>query len=146
MRMTSLLDIQQYCNEGTFPPRKSKHYGNVTTFAICFQTDGTPTRDVRISPDGCRTVTELKDLIQANTLQWYGESFLLNAATLEVEDKPNVEGANLIKFSIENDEEWQHWRERNLVYGRQAVLKITVWLDAKRNLGLGRVASAVPAT
>jgi hypothetical protein len=144
--MTSLLDIQQYCNEGTFPPRKAKQYGNLTTFIICFHTNGTPRRDVQMSPDGCRTVTELKDLIQAYTREWYGESFLLNVATLEVEDKPKVESAKLIKFSIENDEEWQHWRERNLVNGRQAILKITVWLDAKRNPGLGRVASAVPAT
>lgn len=109
--MTSLPDVQQHCAEGPFPARKAKRYGSLTIFAIGFQTDGTPTREIRIRPDDCRTVTELENLINANTRDWFGELFLLNGATLEVEDKATVEIGSTMKFSIEHDEEWQEWKE-----------------------------------
>lgn len=140
-RMVSLRDVQHFCHNGTFPARRSRRYGNLTSFTIKLQTLGAPTREVRISPDDCRSVAELKALITANTREWYGESFLLNAATLEVEERPNVENTESIKFSIEHDDEWKEWRERVLVYGRQTVLRITVWLDPIRNPQLERVAT-----
>ena len=135
LRNTELKDIQQYCKEGTFPPRIRENYGGIVSFRLYFTMAAGPYHEVGdlLNPDECKTMTDLKRYIQDNFERWFGKDVVLEGAILRADDYPNVQVPKCTRINMDDDESWKQWRERNLAYGRRSLIEIVVKVDASQN-------------
>ena len=141
MRNTDLVDIQQYCETGTFPARRPPYEG-VVSFRLSFRLGKSGDylsghkNIMALNPDKCETVRDLKYCIKDNFKQQFGQNIVLDGATLRADNAPNVQLPTLLDISIDDDRKWQWWRERNLVYGRMSRILIGVTLVRSENAQL----------
>jgi hypothetical protein len=84
---------------------------------------------IDIHPDLCSTVLQLKQHLASNSFELWGLRFHFYGAILYLQDRPDIEEHGETALGIEQQQLYDKWRERNMVYGRQAWLRIKIVLD-----------------
>jgi hypothetical protein len=134
---TYLEDLEKWVKDGTFCPGVVPEYKDLATL-IFYMSIGDKVcnipigRPLEINPDCCYSVRKLKDYIEVHSLKTCHKPIVADGAILTVWDQPGASTGKWVKFSIEDNDIWLQWKDRNLVFGRLHRLPIYVLLDPQQ--------------
>jgi hypothetical protein len=81
---------------------------------------------ISVTPHVCKTIFDLQYYIKVNSKRWWRFQISLEKAKLVLEHRSYIEATSLTEMDIGNELQYQSGRERNLICGRKAVLRIKI--------------------